>query len=157
MAVVRHTIVKAWEGGSVPPGLRIDVCPDPAAHAGPIAALVAACGAHGTGPGPVLRPEGIVADLTGRPGRAVTAWCAFTADPEAACVGLVSLVETAAGWSVGWLLVHPRFRRRGLGRALVAVAAAAAASRGAGRLTADTRSDWKEAQGFWQALSAATR
>jgi GNAT superfamily N-acetyltransferase len=154
MAVVRHRIVPLAGGTSVPTGMRIVVCPDPVAHAGPIAALVAACREPTDNAGPVPRPEGIVGELAGRPGRGVTAWCAFTAEPAAACVGFVTLVETAAGWSVGWLLVHPGFRRRGLGRALVAVAATAAASRGADHLTADTRSDWSAAQGFWPAVAA---
>lgn len=159
MAVVRHVVPPGPLGPvAIPGGVAIVAGGDPAALRAPITLLVDACrqGARAAPvaePGPVVRPEGLLGELVSRPGREVDLWLA-TAGTLGECVGLVTLVTTAATASVGWLLVSPRWRRRGIGRALVATAAGAAARRGHGLLTADTRADWPEAMAFWQAVAA---
>lgn len=152
MAVVRHLIAEDGAAAAVD-GVVIGACADPASMRGPITALVAACRdlALATA-GPAVRPDGLLGELASRPGRAVETWVA-TAEAGGGCVGLVTLVTTEAAVSVGWLLVSPAWRRRGIGRALVATAANAAATRGHGPLTADTRVDWHEATAFWQAMA----
>lgn len=164
MAVIRYRIavplvvsppaeteVFGWEGG-----------PD---EVGAVRALAEFCRVADAGVGPAVRPEGLLGELRSRPGRRVDAWLAVKAGsfrsrdagpevPEvaAAALGLVTLVENSRGFSVGWLVVHPAWRRRGLARALVATAAAAAESRGALTLAADTLSGWRAASAFWSAL-----
>jgi len=140
---------------------------------------VACAAAGGGGAGPVPRPEGLLAELTDRPGRSVTVWIAEPvmgapdteahdhvagADNAAPCLGLVALVEAGGAgeapvvnWSVAWLLVDPRHRRRGIARALVLVAVAAAVERGAVGVTAETRSDWTAARRFWDSIARAAK
>ena len=140
---------------------------------------VACAAAGGGGAGPVPRPEGLLAELNGRPGRPVTVWIAEPvmgapdteahdrlagADNAAPCLGLVTVVEAggageapAVNWSVAWLVVDPRHRRRGIARALVLVAVAAAVERGAVGVTAETRSDWTAARRFWDSIARAAK
>lgn len=154
MPVIRHVIAPGDGARTAIADAAISRCADPSAIGGPITALVEACGERPwAGTGPVVRSEGLLGELASRPGRTVDSWVA-TAGAEGECVGIVTLVTTAAAVSVGWLLVHPGWRRRGIGRALVAAAVAGAAERGRGPVTADTRSDWAGAVAFWQALSA---
>ncbi len=111
--------------------------------------------------GPAVRPEGLLAEVHGRPGRAVTTWLArhrSAAGGSAAwqAVGLVTLVESRgrggdARWSIGWLLVRPESRGQGVGRALVAAAVGHARESGAEAIWAETSTDWPAAA-FWQAL-----
>lgn len=120
-----------------------------------IAGLAEACR---KGDGPALSAAGLRAEIGSRPGRRVTAWIATRPGRDGAA-GLVTLVvslPTAGGpprYSIGWLLVDPAERRRGLGSALVAAAVAEAVARGADRVTAETRSDWAGATAFWRRLS----
>jgi GNAT superfamily N-acetyltransferase len=109
--------------------------------------------------GPHPRGRGLVAELASRPGRVVEAWLASLPAPAATRVwaaGLVSLVESrsAAGirHSIGWLLVHPAARRRGVGRALVSHACRRAAELAAETVWVECRSDWHEAMDFWHAV-----
>ena len=110
--------------------------------------------------GPDIRAKGLVGDLASRPGRQVDAWLArgpAGGSRAGECLGLVTLVATATGWSIGWLVVHPMMRRQGLGRGLVSIAAAAAADRGAERLSAETLAGWPAASGFWRSMTSGDR
>jgi len=70
--------------------------------------------------------------------------------------GTGALVDEAPG--VGRLVrmsVGSRFRRRGVGRALVAHLVAAARDRGATRLVLETNDDWNDAIGLYRACGFA--
>jgi ribosomal protein S18 acetylase RimI-like enzyme len=125
-----------------------------------VMALAAEC--RSADPAGHFAPTGLLAELNGRPGRAVHAWLAWPTGAAAVdCVGygplgLVALV--AAGevprprFSIAWLLVHPDARRRGIATALVAHAVAHAESLGATRVSAETLSSWPAAVGFWRSI-----
>lgn len=156
MTVTCHLLSLPLLPAPWPAGVRVVAWGSSDADARLIHGLLAACAAADRGPGPSLRPGGILGELSGRSGRVVTAWLART-DARAgggACVGLVTLVETASRFSIGWLVVHPDHRRRGLGRALVGLAATHAQGRGATSLAADTLSGWPAASRFWRALGS---
>lgn len=111
--------------------------------------------------GPAPRPDGMMAELQSRRGRAVNCWLArprpaVDITPVAMPSGLVTLVEShdRAGrvrWSIGWLIVHPAARRQGLGRGLVAVAVRHAREAGADMVWVETSVAWPSAR-FWQAV-----
>lgn len=156
MTVTRHVLSLPLPPAPLPAGFRVVACAPRDADARLVLALVAACAAADRRPGPALRPAGIIGELSGRSGRDVTAWIARTdaGAGSGACVGLVTLVATASRFSVGWLVVHPDHRRRGLGRALVGLAATCAHGRGATALAADTLSGWPAASRFWRAIGS---
>ncbi|NBW86586.1 MAG: GNAT family N-acetyltransferase, partial [Planctomycetia bacterium] len=93
--------------------------------------------------------------LRGRPGREVHAWLALDGanSAGAAVRGFVALVVAGRRYSIGWLLVHPAARRRGIGTALVDHAVAEAALLGAREVHADTLSDWPSAVAFWDRMA----
>lgn len=152
--------------GPLPVGLRISSTVEGVDTAA-IERLVAACRTGAGQEKPVFRPAGILAELAGRPGREARGWLAWpTADWRPAADGggdtgcplglLTAVVRPAAEgprFSIAWLLVHPRARRRGVGTALVATAIAAAADLGAGQVTAETSPDWPAADAFWRSLA----
>jgi GNAT superfamily N-acetyltransferase len=113
--------------------------------------------------GPPASPAatGLLAELASRPNRQVEAWLAVSAAADQRPLGLVSLVTSrgsdraTARYSLGWLLVHPEFRRRGVGRQLVAHACRRAWMLGAGEVWVETRADWTATMGFWAALGFA--
>jgi len=131
-----------------------------------IAALMGACAAADgqRSQGPVIAR--FEAELASRPGRRVRAWLArLRSDAGQAgyragsVVGLVALVisgdRNSQRYSIGWLLVEPAFRRRGIGRALVAAAVEAARDGGATVVHAETSDRWPAAVAFWQATQLA--
>lgn len=144
------------------PGLRLRlVCADRDAQAvarfgDDLASSADAWAAHQF-PGPRPPGCGLLAELVSRPGRNVESWLAIqpTTSGEGA-VGLISLVTsclaTGIRHSIGWLLVHPAARRRGVGRALVACACHRAADRDGKSVWVECRSDWTVAMAFWQAV-----
>lgn len=111
-------------------------------------------------PPPIVRATGLLGELRSRPGREVSAWLAWQPTSAPDCervVGLVTLVAACgrAGdrrWSVGWLVVRPEVRRRGVGRHLVAVALDAAATAGAAVVWAETDTAWPGSLAFWRAV-----
>ena len=108
---------------------------------------------------PAVRGAGLVAEMDGRAGRLVAGWLAWLpedADSQGPVGGLITLVQARsaggdARWSIGWLLVRPQARRRGLGRELVATALAAAAAAGAPAVWVETESRWSGSLAFWRA------
>jgi GNAT superfamily N-acetyltransferase len=106
-----------------------------------------------------LRPEGLAAEVTSRPGREVWAWIARERARESRPVGFVALVRAGTlavpRWSIGWLVVDPAARRRGIGTALVATAVRFAGARGARVVHAETLDRWPAAVAFWAAARLA--
>ena len=132
---------------------------DPRHDLGTIAAVVAACASETPGDGLSMRPEGLAAELTGRPGRDVWAWIARAVAAESRPVGLVTLIRAGrpgcSRWSIGWLVVHAAFRRQGIGRALVAGAVHFAGTQGARVVHAETLDRWVDAAAFWRIVRLA--
>jgi GNAT superfamily N-acetyltransferase len=118
--------------------------------------LAAATAAEGPPASPAA--TGLLAELASRPNRRVEAWLAVSAAADQRPLGLVSLVTSRGSdrattrYSLGWLLVHPGFRRLGVGRQLVAHACRRAWTLGAGEVWVETRTDWTATMGFWAAL-----
>ncbi len=102
---------------------------------------------------------GLAGEFSTRPGRLVDAWVAREAVlgvPVDPLQGVVSLVTatSAAGirFSIGWLLVRPDCRRRGIGRALVSTAVAHARGQGSQAVWVETLPTWPEAAAFWRTM-----
>lgn len=84
----------------------------------------------------------------------VRGWLAWPRGSQAACpLGFITLILAGRRFSIGWLLVHPQARRRGLGSALVDHAVAASAALGAKVVHAETLSTWPAAAGFWHRIA----
>ena len=140
-----------------------------ATHLQAVAGLAAAC--RSADPAGYFAPAGLLAELKGRPGRAVNAWLAWQIGPSGGTevhgvghdgpLGLVALVAAGAGqptrFSIAWLLVHPAARRRGVATALVAHAIAHAETLGAATVHAETSSLWPSAVGFWHSVGFEQR
>lgn len=157
MTVNRHSLPLPLARFPLPGGVEVQKWCGTPADRGRVTRLAEACReAAGAAGGPAIRDAGLLGELQSRPGRRVEAWLA-TAEgdpsPPGGCLGLVTLVEATSGWSIGWLLVHPAERRRGLARGLVSIAAAAAGGRGAEAISAETLSHWPAASAFWQGLA----
>jgi len=99
---------------------------------------------------------GWAAELRSRPGRTVQAWMAWEASAAGRELprGFVTLVTTAAAagtrHAIGWLVVDPAARRRGIGTALLAEALGQARGHGAEAVWVETAAAWAEAAGFWR-------
>lgn len=131
-----------------------------------ISALAASCRRQ-DGPFMQISTTGLVGETASRPGREVHGWLAWPretipgAEKTRDCpLGLVTLVAaspssggSARRFSIGWLVVHPGARRRGVAGALVNHALHHARACGASAVFADTRADWPAAVAFWQALA----
>jgi GNAT superfamily N-acetyltransferase len=120
-----------------------------------ISRIAAAC-AFTAGAGKAERSvsAAIVSELGSRPGRTVQAWLG-TVDAVDAPIGLVTLVVAGPApgrCSIGWLLVQPAARRRGVATALVAHALDAARALGHDRVCVETLGTWTDAVAFWRAM-----
>jgi GNAT superfamily N-acetyltransferase len=108
---------------------------------------------------PDVKASGLAGELQSRPGREVWAWVARSETARADPAGLGVLVRAAsegsARWSIGWLVVNPAHRRRGIGMAIVATAARFAGGRGASVIHAETLEKWPAAVAFWGAARLA--
>jgi ribosomal protein S18 acetylase RimI-like enzyme len=132
-----------------PPGVRLRQY-RPSSDGAAIAALLEACR---TSTEPTLTTDGMLGELTSRPGRLVTAWLAMNGETP---VGLVAAVTAGLGperrHSIAWLVVAERARRQGVGRVLTAAAVDAALAAGAREVWVETRTDWTPAVAFWAAV-----
>ncbi len=144
-------------GGRMPPA-GVELRPASAADVAALEYLAAAVASSWPGP---RRPSSVgwTSELRSRPGRAVQAWLAWetvVAGKPAVPRGFVTLVATpaAAGTrhAIGWLVVDPAARRRGVARALVAAALGAARRHGAEAVWVETAPAWPEAAAFWRAV-----
>jgi GNAT superfamily N-acetyltransferase len=83
-------------------------------------------------------------------------WLAVSEDAQSSIVGAVTLaVREGAGGSVAvvhWLLVDPRWRRRGIARLLLARLEEAAWKAGWRELQLETHVNWSEAVAFYQSI-----
>jgi len=108
---------------------------------------------------PRLAAAGLAADARGRPGRTVRAWSAVR--PDGTCSAVIALAEASVAggrrFSIPWLVVDPRDRRRGVGAGMVREALAAAAAAGADHVSVETLTAWVAAHSFWTAIAARTR
>jgi ribosomal protein S18 acetylase RimI-like enzyme len=122
-----------------------------------VARLLASVSAYDDG-FPPLSAKGLAADARGRSGRVVRVWSAVRTD--GAAQGLISLAEAAVSgkrrFSIPWLVVDPRDRRRGVATGLVRVALAAAAEAGATDVSVETLATWRAAAAFWAQLARRT-
>jgi GNAT superfamily N-acetyltransferase len=88
--------------------------------------------------------------------RADWTWLAVAGDDLSVVVGAVTLaVREGEGGSmpvVHWLLVDPRWRRRGIGRMLVSQLELAVWNAGWRELRLETHANWSEAVAFYQSM-----
>ncbi len=132
---------------------------DPVRTLGDLTAIASAGGWQTAESEMALRPGGLATEVTSRPGREVWAWIAREHAEESRPVGFVALVRAGClavpRWSIGWLVVDPAARRRGVGTALVATAVRFAGARGASVVHAETLEKWPAAAAFWEFLRLA--
>jgi GNAT superfamily N-acetyltransferase len=101
--------------------------------------------------------EDFQAEMSGQPWwRAEWMWLAVAQDAPQQIVGSVTLAvrEGAAGSVpvVHWLLVDPRWRRRGIGRMLMSRLERSAWDAGWRELQLETHANWTEAVAFYRSL-----
>ena len=132
---------------------------DPVHALGDLTAIASADGWQTAEAEMALRPGGLAAEVTSRPGREVWAWIARGHAEEPRPLGFLTLVRAGSlavpRWSIGWLVVGPAARRRGIGTALVATAVRFAGARGASVVHAETLDKWPAAVAFWAAARLA--
>ncbi|MCE9630765.1 MAG: GNAT family N-acetyltransferase [Planctomycetia bacterium] len=106
-----------------------------------------------------LTVAGLCGECTPRPGRNVLASLARIDDVDPA--GMVTLTVAGQGearrFSIGWLVVAPAARRRGVATALVRHALAQAQVAGAAVVYVETLGTWADADAFWRSLDCRIR
>jgi len=158
MAVVRFELPVAGFPAFPCAGVVVELV-DPVHALRELAALVAMGDVQSAEAEMALRPAGLAAELTSRPGREVWTWIARKNRQESRPVGFVALV-CAASQNVplacrAHIVVDPAARRRGIGTALVATAVRFAGARGASVVHAETLEKWPAAVAFWAAARLA--
>lgn len=120
---------------------------------GAVESLCRVCRGHG-GLGASVSPAGLAASCRSNQGSGVTGWT--VTGGHGGPLGAIALagrpVNATTRWSIPFLLVAPATRRKGIGLTLVRAALAAADSRGAPWVFAETLSTWEAASGFWRAV-----
>jgi ribosomal protein S18 acetylase RimI-like enzyme len=147
--------------GTVPQVPIEIVAVDPQRDADAVAAVAEACRHADASQGMRLASMGLACELAGRPGRRVHSWLAWPAAGDRGCpLGLVALVESTARagdstrrLSIGWLMVHPQARRRGVAVALVRHAVEHGRAVGASEIFVETLVSWSAAVAFWRAVA----
>ena len=158
MGVVRFDLTVAGFAAFSCAGVAVE--PVDSVHAlGDLTAIASAGGWQTAESEMALRPGGLATEVTSRPGREVWAWIARERTEASRPVGFVALVRAGSlavpRWSIGWLVVDPAARRRGVGTALVATAVRFAGARGASVVHAETLEKWPAAVAFWGAARLA--
>jgi len=121
--------------------------------------LAEACRRAGGGGFERLTAAGLAAEFGSRPGRRVRAWLGAL-DGVGSPIGAVTLVVAGpppGRCSIGWLLVHPSARRRGVATALVAHALDTAQAIGHDTVCIETLSSWADSVAFWHAMGFVAR
>jgi GNAT superfamily N-acetyltransferase len=158
MAVVRFDLTVAGFPACPCAGVVVEPV-DPVHALGDLAAIASAGGWQTAEAEMALRPGGLAAEVTSRPGREVWAWIAREHAKASRPLGFLTLVRAGSlavpRWSIGWLVVEPAARRRGIGTALVATAVRFAGARGASIVHAETLEKWPAAVAFWAAARLA--
>ena len=157
MTVIVHRVPATTSGGLADGPVCVVELSAADLEANGVTRLLASVSAYADG-FPPLSAKGLAADARGRSGRVVRVWSAVRTD--GAVQGLISLAEAAVSgkqrFSIPWLVVDPRERRRGVGTGLVRVALAAAAEAGAADVSVETLSTWTAAAAFWAHLARRT-
>lgn len=126
-----------------------------ACHAAVITRLATEFRSTGPGRRGGFSGRGLLHAIASRPGRIVSAFLAWNATGGGAATGLVAVVTTGSSrrrHSIGWLLVAPFARRRGVGTSLVHAAVDEVRSAGGTEVWVDTHADWPDAIAFWHRL-----
>lgn len=163
MSVVRYTFdvvgpLACPDRGAGPAGIAID-----SFHAGrdaaAIRALVDDCRDSRGGMASGLNAPGLLGECSPRPGRDVLVSLARIDGVQPA--GMVTLTVAGSGesrrFSIGWLVVSPVARRRGVATALVHHALTQARHAGAAVVHVETRESWADAEAFWRSLDGRCR
>ena len=157
MTVIVHRFLAHRSGRLTDRAVQVTVVSAADLESDGIASLLAAASLEDDG-FPPLAAKGLAADVRGRSGRVVWAWAAVRADGTVQ--GVISLAVSTVGgnrrFSVPWLVVDPRDRRRGVGEALVRVALAAAEEAGATDVGVETLASWGPARAFWARIARLT-
>lgn len=162
MRIVRRTFdlsrLEAWWGVARPPTISINPL-DADRDAEAISTLLERCRISQEGMAARLTVAGLCDECTPRPGRNVLASLARIdhVDPAGMVTLTVAGMAATRRFSIGWLVVVPAARRRGVATALVCHALAQARTAGAAVVHVETLGSWADADAFWRTLDCRSR